>query len=257
MAERKSGADFVARIVKDPANPPQTAMLTGYVGASSEPKHTRLYFEPGLSSYVEIPDDAILHTQDSGDPGGLGGTHVWVRRDAELIYGPAGAQRPKGKFLEGPIMQANMGAAAAAGALPTPTVTVWIGCMQTRVAPCPPQSDFVACQTPAMGCPPTLYAPCLSHLPCPSVPCPPSDFVPCQTPAMGCPPTLHAPCLSHAPCPSVPCLTPHLPCPTHLGCPTHAPFLCPTPPVVCASAHLGCPTHAPFMCPITVQCPAR
>jgi len=39
-------------------------MLTGYLGQSSEDKYTRLYFDVQLSSYVEIPDDAILHTQD-------------------------------------------------------------------------------------------------------------------------------------------------------------------------------------------------
>jgi hypothetical protein len=183
MAERKSsgGADFVARIVKDPANPPQTALLTGYIGASSEKGYTRLYFDPGLSSYVEIPDDAILHTQDAGDSGGLGATHLWVKRDAELIYGPAGAQRPKGKFLEGPIMQAHMAGAAAGGA----------------AAAAPPHT--------LLGCP--THAPFL-----------------CPTPP--------AVCAS-----------------AHIGCPTHAPFLCPTPPAVCASAHIGCPTHAPFLCP--------
>ena len=60
-------ADFVAKIVKDPKNPPATVMLTGFLGASSEPEHTRLYFDPHLSTYVEIPDDAILqHARGAG-----------------------------------------------------------------------------------------------------------------------------------------------------------------------------------------------
>jgi hypothetical protein len=64
------GADFVAKIVKDPKNPPKTIMLTGFLGASSEPGHTRLYFDPHLSNYVEVPDDAILHTQEAPGEGG-------------------------------------------------------------------------------------------------------------------------------------------------------------------------------------------
>src|SRR4051812_35115286 len=115
---RGGGSDFVARIVQDPSAPPQTVMLTGFLGASSEDGHTRLYFDANLSSYVEIPDDAILHAQEASTAeGGLGGSYVWIKRDAELTYGPAGSQRPKGKFLEGPIMQAHMaGGAGGAGA---------------------------------------------------------------------------------------------------------------------------------------------
>src|ERR1043166_7532483 len=113
MAEKKSpaGAGFVAKIVKDPKNPPDTGLLTGYLGASSEDGHTRLYFDPGLGSYVEIPNDAILHVEPV-EHDSLGASRVWIKRDAVLIYGPAGSQRPKGRFLEGPIMQANLGAAA-------------------------------------------------------------------------------------------------------------------------------------------------
>jgi hypothetical protein len=124
------GADFVGKIVKDPKNPPSTVMLTGYLGASSEEDHTRLYFDPHLSAYVEIPDDAILHTQEVSAEGGLGATHVWIRRDAQLTYGPAGAERPKGTFLEGPIMQQHMAAAAAGAARAVPAAARAAGAPQ-------------------------------------------------------------------------------------------------------------------------------
>jgi hypothetical protein len=223
-------ADFVAGIVKDPANPPQTTLLTGYVGASSEPGHTRLYFDAGLSSYVEIPDDAILHRQDVDDPSGLGGTHLWVRRDAELIAGPAGSQRPKGKFLEGPIMQA-----AAAGGAPGVAQPVTL----------PP-----ACgQQPTLlpGCGTTLLPPCPSHVPCITQHCTlpvqcRSDFVPCQTwictPV--CPPTPIGHCPTHAP----------LLCPITTHCPTRGPALCPITP--------QCPIQTGFVCgPVSLECPVQ
>jgi hypothetical protein len=159
MADKNTpagGADFVAKIVKDPKNPPATLMLRGFLGASSEDKHTRLYFDPHLSSYAEIPNDAILHTQSAASEDGLGAAHVWIQRDAQLTYGPAASQRPKGAFLEGPIMQDHLAAAAGAGAgLP---VTQPLGCggvtapvicrMPTPVRPCVPPPTHLILQCP-------------------------------------------------------------------------------------------------------------
>jgi hypothetical protein len=220
MAEKKSPAGasgFIAKIVKDPKNPPETLMLTGFLGASSEEGHTRLYFDAGLGSYVEIPNDAILHTEPAGDDG-LGASYVWIKRDAVLIHGPAGSQRPKGTFLEGPIMQQHLGAAApAAGAGP-------------QVGPGGnPRSDFVAC---SWICPPTPN-------------CPKSDFVACVS--WICPPTPPLLCMT-AHC-TVPPQCPHLSVPPH--CPTVAP-ICPPhtapPPCPLLSAPPRCPTVPPI-CP--------
>jgi len=153
--------DFVSKIVKDPKNPPDAVMLTGFVGASSEKGCTRLYFDANLSNYVDIPNDAILHTQKVGAESGLGGSYVWVKRDAELIYGSATA-RPKGKFLEGPIVQAHLqgalGAAGAAAAFPR-TLPPWICQLNTFIA-CRsalagcmyPLNTFIACQSALAGC---------------------------------------------------------------------------------------------------------
>ena len=57
------GAISSPRSCPTPTNPPNTVMLSGYVGASSEDGHTRLYFDMELSSYVDIPNDAILHRE--------------------------------------------------------------------------------------------------------------------------------------------------------------------------------------------------
>jgi hypothetical protein len=212
MAEGNSGDDFVAKIVRDPKNPPATLMLTGFIGASSEEGHTRLYFDPHLSNYVEIPDDAILHTQSVPADGGLAATYVWIKRDAQLTYGPAGAQRPKGTFLEGPIMQAHMAGAAAAGgaagaaagahgpaAAPPSVVTLcptqFLAC-QTHVQPCP-TAPTLCCVTPAANCPPSVQQPCVS-LPAICTPlCPRTPVVPCITAVVACP--------TFGACPSIAC----------------------------------------------------
>jgi hypothetical protein len=166
--------DFVSKIVKDPKNPPNAVMLTGFVGTSSEKGHTRVYFDANLSSYVEIPNDAILHTQEVGAESSLGGTYVWVKRDAELIYGSAATARPKGKFLEGPIVQRHLqgalGAPGAAAAFPRslacPTGpwgcpgTVQLNCLPTRIG-C--YTAPIVCHHPGtLVCPPTLAFACHS-----------------------------------------------------------------------------------------------
>jgi hypothetical protein len=111
-----SMADFVDKIVKDPKNPPATVMLSGYVGASSEPDHKRLYFDPHLSSYADIPNTAILHQQDAKSDDGLQASHVWIKRNAQVIYGTAVEDRPKGTYLDGPITRDHMAGAGGAAA---------------------------------------------------------------------------------------------------------------------------------------------
>ena len=109
MADKPKGTtdNFISRIVKDPKQVPDALLLTGYLGASSEDKHTRLYFNAQLSNYVEIPDDGILNTQEfPGDP--LGSSFVWIKQDAVLKHGKAGT---KAKFLEGSIVNEYMNAA--------------------------------------------------------------------------------------------------------------------------------------------------
>ncbi|HXT79243.1 MAG TPA: hypothetical protein VN702_06750, partial [Acetobacteraceae bacterium] len=127
-------AGFVSRVVKDPKQPPDAAVLTGYLGSSSEPAHTRLYFDLQLSSFVEIPDDAILHVEDSAtDTAPLGPSYVWVKRDATLVHGVPGPERVRARFLEGPIAQMGAGMAGAA-VPPIPPQTVGPPCNITILA---------------------------------------------------------------------------------------------------------------------------
>ncbi len=78
--------DLVFHIVKNPQEPPEAFLLMGFAGRSAQEGHTRLYLDLLLSSFVELPDDAILHVVEipaSQSP--LGGHYVWVRRDEELV----------------------------------------------------------------------------------------------------------------------------------------------------------------------------
>jgi hypothetical protein len=263
MAENKGKIpqdDFVAKVVKDPKQPPDTLLLTGYLGESSEEGHTRLHFDPELKSYVEIPNDAILHTQPiPKEASSLGGHHVWIKRDAELIHGKVGPERTKAKFFEGPIAAGAAGGAVAAG------ITTLPGCGITHatVCVCPPLTPLHGCPSPLPHCPPSP-----PPLLCPVTPlhgCP-SPLHGCPTPPVLCPtPTALQHCITQLTCPSVHTLCPtptalqH--CATQIACPS-VEILCPTPTAVqhcvtqltCPSVHVPCQSVP--ACPSAIGCPS-
>src|SRR5947209_338288 len=98
MADDQSGRhdSFISKVVPDPAKPGETLLLTGFLGPSSEPNHTRIYEDATLENYVDVPDDAILHTEPlPKDLSPLGGSYVWIKKDAEVLHGKVGADRTK------------------------------------------------------------------------------------------------------------------------------------------------------------------
>jgi len=97
-------ADFVARVVKDAKSPPETRMLTGWLGDAPEEGERRLYTNADLSCYIDIPTDAILHTEPIRDVQPPGGVFVWVKRDATLKPGGSAANRAA-RFLQGQVQQ--------------------------------------------------------------------------------------------------------------------------------------------------------
>src|SRR5262249_32734857 len=181
-----NAASFVRDIVSDPNNVPDVMLLYGYLGASSEEDHERLYLSRDLTNYVEVPKAAILHQMAAPkeqDPHGA--VTLWVRKEAALIYKRAPAAQALAHYFAGAI-QAQAGGGAAVGA----------------PAPIPPTVDFCATVIP-VGC---TRGDCTIGL--------------CPTQA-GCPTRL---CTQDtACCPTWDCTRDTLCCPTHLpACPTHA-----------------------------------
>jgi hypothetical protein len=97
-------ADFVARVVKDAKSPPETRMLTGWLGDAAEEGDRRLYTSAELSCYIDIPTDAILHTEPIRDAQPAGCVFVWVKRDAALKQGGSASSRAA-RFLQGQVQQ--------------------------------------------------------------------------------------------------------------------------------------------------------
>jgi hypothetical protein len=257
-----SGAKtFVDKIVKDPQQPPNALVLQGYLGSSSEPDHTRLYFDLPLSTFVEIPDAAILHVENTATAEmPLGVSYVWIDSDATLVHGRPGPERVRARFLEGPIAQAG---AVAPQLQPIPPPTVGPACNTTFLAAlCPPSLQAALCPSAActhiMACQ-TAHQPCLTHQPTPCAPCPTQQVTPCAP----CPTQQVTPC---APCPTHqisacgPCHTPHHPVCPSIAC-THLPFQCggtivhPCPPLPAFPDAQQAPRQAQPLLQHTVACP--
>lgn len=100
---QRGQSDFVAKLVTDPANPPETDVFTGYPGQSSQDKHARFYLDIALSQHIDVPEeDILLQMPVPDDTSGLGSVMVWVKKDAKLQHGGP-ATRSKASFLEGAV----------------------------------------------------------------------------------------------------------------------------------------------------------
>lgn len=136
---KQSPDNFIAKIVKDPRSVPETLMLTGYLGASSEPAHKRLYFDIELASYIEIPEDAILHHENIQTSAPITQDFVWIKKDAIVIHGKVGIERKHSKFLEGEIVNDHLAASPYKGGVGNPGAY--------------PPTYFVPCKTNQPDCP--------------------------------------------------------------------------------------------------------
>ena len=99
--------DFISNVQPDPAKPESTIMLSGFVGRGPE-GHARVYPDPTLGTWYDIPEGDILHSMPIADSK-LGGSYIWVRASSEIKPGSAAPQA-----TEAPQQ------AAAVGMFPTP-----------------------------------------------------------------------------------------------------------------------------------------
>lgn len=236
---------LVEALTPDPSKPPrQTLKLVGLPGPAPEAGQTRLWLDPSLTSYVDVPDEAILYSKELPDDAG---TVLWVAADAQLTYGSVSSHETQASFLTGAITASHLATAAnvagAAGAAQ--------GAVVTQTLPSSVPSACTLC--------PTHVSPCVSvPTNCPSVDtCTPSHLPPCVLSAPPCPSTTF---FCHRtiepPCPSWTILchrTLEPPCPSTT-------FICrPTNPIICrVTLTPNCPVHTgPEVCPPSIGCPSH
>src|SRR5579871_2074585 len=218
--------EFVSKVVSDPHQPPNALLLIGYLGASSEENHVRLYFDAQLSDYIEIPQSAILYAQEvPKEQSALGGSLVWIKRDADVLHGAVGSSRLRANFLKGSIQQDYL------DGLLFPFVTPLAGCPTPGTPQCP-SPPVVNCPTPGTPSCPSAAAPC-----------PTPGFHPCPTPPVNCPPySAAAPCVTPG--------SPHCPpTPMHPPCPTPGTPYCPSPCGTPGSPHCPPTPYSPCVTP--------
>ena len=94
--------EIIEDLISDPTALPDVRVLTGYVGRSPREGYWRLYFTLELNSYVEFPGDAVRCSKSlRTDQNPLGGTTVWIDRDAKLQQVRVAQIRPEDEVLEG------------------------------------------------------------------------------------------------------------------------------------------------------------
>lgn len=268
--EKPKHSDFVSKIVNDPKSPPATLLLQGFVGRASKEDHTRIYFDPQLSSYVDVPNEAILHSKDiPPEQSPLGGSYVWINPNAQVEPGAAQAGVRAG-FLQGPIM-----AAITLPAECQPTVPPQ--CLHTVPPVCHPTVSPPCHLTLLPICHPTAPPQCHPTVPahCPTVPqvcghtvppmCLPTGSPPLCTSIPICHPTLVPQVCGHT---ALTVCHPTLPPQCHTVppvCLTTISPLCHTVPPACiptlsAACHTSPPiclvTNSP-VCHLTQICPVQ
>ena len=109
--------EWVGNARPDPKKTETLVIMQGFIGVSSEDGHVRLYTDESLNNFVEIPQDGVVHSAPlSKEISPSGGSKLWIKADAVLVYGdPNTTSRPKKSFLEGEIMQQYVAAGFAAG----------------------------------------------------------------------------------------------------------------------------------------------
>src|SRR5215212_1141630 len=169
MADKDPGySPFIKAVAGDGTSPPDVRVLTGWLGASGEEGYVRLYLDSSLSTYVDVPGDAILYSEEIPNSHPAGQRTVWVKRDADLKEGGSAITRAA-KFLFGQVQQDFLGSAGgvpsapgaspqqvgAAAQRPQPThlcLTYKPGCERTGITgDC--ESNLNPCMGPGPGRP--------------------------------------------------------------------------------------------------------
>jgi hypothetical protein len=100
---------LVEKLVVDPTKSPDVQVLVGLLGRGSEARNWRLYFTPQLDNYVEFSRGDVLHTQQlDAARFPLGGTMIWLRRDAALKHTQTVTRQAQAEFVQGDIVSRFM-----------------------------------------------------------------------------------------------------------------------------------------------------
>ena len=103
MSEQKPDG-LAAELVPDPTKLPDLVVLRGFLGNSTRAGYSRLYVDVTFSAFVEVADEDVLARRSLEDS--LGGTVLWVKRDAAVLRATVCLAQEHASFLKGQITSA-------------------------------------------------------------------------------------------------------------------------------------------------------
>lgn len=159
--ENKPGAagnlsqdELVTGLVPDSNRTPDVRMLSGFLGKSAQDGYWRLYLTPELNEYIEFSAQDVVHSQridPSQSP--LGGTVVWLRREANLTHSRSMSGETQADFLQGSITAAYLRGTRAGASLGLRAFELLrVGDTEVTVCKTCPHSDFAPVCTLATSC---------------------------------------------------------------------------------------------------------
>jgi hypothetical protein len=96
--------ELIDKLLPDPSKQQPLTILSGFLGRGIEPGQWRLYLTPSLSEYVELSEEAIVHTHTPTlQESDLVPTLVWVPSNAVLRHTRTTSRQIQADFLGGPI----------------------------------------------------------------------------------------------------------------------------------------------------------
>lgn len=91
-------------LVPDPSQVPDVRLISGLLGKAAKDGYWRIYLNPNLTSYVEFCEKDVVHTEQfDREKRLLGGTAVWVKREANLKRIQETSREAQADFLQGSI----------------------------------------------------------------------------------------------------------------------------------------------------------
>jgi hypothetical protein len=137
---------LVDRLVPDPARHESFTVLTGFLGKSPRDGYWRLYLTPQLDEYLEFRSGDVKHTEQlPPDLAPLGGSRVWIQKDAPLEHTRVTSRQVQAEFLQGSIASRFLPGTSSMMGLAASAVLRRRGCASFRF-PCDDASE-VQCRT--------------------------------------------------------------------------------------------------------------
>jgi hypothetical protein len=101
---------LIGQLVPDPSRIPNLIVLVGFLGRNTredeeDDGYRRLYLTPALNDYITFKRAAIVHHKPLSPHQSLvGGSVVWLKRDATVQHTRIESRQVQAEFLQGKIM---------------------------------------------------------------------------------------------------------------------------------------------------------